>query len=137
MLSTHYLIVEEFSKADLQPHPNTTKVMDYFAENCIFVNEGRRGRCNVRKFLAKLGYKMLCEWSVLDFRGEPEVTIEEKDDHILWSFSSIQLRKGFFPTWIVSPKWYNIDFAAKIYFNENDKISKFEMILNDFTPLDT
>ncbi len=128
-MSAHRQIVEQFSKDDLQPFPNTEKIMNYFAEDCIFVEEGR---FNVGKCVASWGYMMLCEWSVLEFRGDPIVNIEEKGDHILWSFSSVQLRKGLLPTWIISPKWYYVDFCSKIYFNDNDKISRFEIIRNDF-----
>lgn len=126
-------VAEEFSNADLQVHPSTTEVMSYFSDDATF---SEPGRYNVGKTVAWYGFKILCEWSVLNFIEPLEPTFEQKNDHILWSFKSVQLRKGLLSTWIKEPQWYRIDYAAKLYFTgqgDDTQISRMETVQNDWT----
>ncbi|GAG78270.1 unnamed protein product, partial [marine sediment metagenome] len=91
----------------------------------------------IGKFIARIVFKMLCEWNTLDIQNVWDVRFEEESDHILWSFKSIQLRKGLLPVWISPAQWYRIDFAAKLYFvgsGSLTQISRLEIVQNDWSP---
>lgn len=127
-------VAREFSDADLKAHPNTANVMSYFSNDATF---SQTGLCfSVGKFIASIAFKYLCENSVLAFKNYPEVTFQQKNDHIIWNFKSIQLRKGLLPEWISPPRWFRINNTVKLYFQgegENTKISKFETIMNEWS----
>lgn len=123
-----------FSNADLRAHPNTDEVMSFFSDNATFY-EARY--YNVGKTIAWYGFKILCEWSTLAFKREPSVMLEEKKDHIVWKFTSTQLRSGRLPAWISPPAWYHITGEYKLYFEgsgANTKISRIVTITNEWTP---
>lgn len=132
-------VAKKFSEADLREHPKTEEVMSCFAEQAEFSGWCLGGMIpfNVGKKIAEIGFKYLCEESVKSFELTSEVKFEEKSDHILWSFDSIQLRQGIFPAWIKGPQWYKIHGVAKLYFSKLEdgvRISKYESIKNEWIP---
>ncbi|MEC7839205.1 MAG: hypothetical protein VX777_04105 [Chlamydiota bacterium] len=128
-------VAQEFSDNDLQAHPSTKKVMSFFTPNATF---GKENSWAVNKTIATIGFKILCEWSTLEIQELWDVSFEEKDDHILWSFKSKQLRKKTLHDWLVAPQWYRIVYAAKLYFTgsgESTKICRQETVLQQWEKL--
>lgn len=129
-------VAKTFSQRDLQPHPNTDAIMGLFTENAEFIGETFFGLItyNVGKWVAERVFKHLCEDGVLELHLESDPTFEVKEDHIVWSSTSIQLRQGILPT---APEWLRIHFVSKLYFeqaNDGIKISKYECVVNDRQP---
>lgn len=120
-------VAKDFSDADLRAHPITADVMANFSDDAEFQEiDGRVAS----KTVAWVAFKVMCEWGVLDFLKVREPNFEEKEDHILWSFKSIQCRKSVWPTWIKPAQWYTIDCTARLYFSgvgASTKISRLVM----------
>ena len=132
-------IAKKFSELDLRAHPSTDRVMSCFSDNARFT-----GRCfgaifpfNVGKRVAEFGFKYLCEDKVDFIELTSEVTFEEKSDHIVWSFKSVQLRRGVLASWLKAPQWYKINGVSNLYFEHTKdgvKISRYENLVNEWTP---
>ena len=136
-----FRVAKSFSDTDLRAHPNTYDIMSYFSDDVIFVEPGRYD--DIGKNVARLFFKVFCEWGVLEYRNLSLPTFSQEDDHIVWSFDSIQLRKeGILPTWLKSPRPYNIRYTAHLYFSgkgKDCKISKYitiRSIWNDLSHSD-
>lgn len=126
-------VAQALSDFDLRAHPDTNTFMSFFSDNATFTAPWY----NVSKTVAWLGFKVLVEWNTLAFREPPEVTIEDKGDHVRWTFNTVQLRGGRLPTWISRPQWYRIKGDYQLFFEgsgENTKICKFVTIVNEWTP---
>lgn len=130
-------VTQSFGKADLQTHPSTEEVMAHFSDDAVFT---RSHWPTVGKKIASFVFKYFCEKGVLEYRKTEALSIEEKQDHVLWKFQSIQYRRGLLPTWIMAPKWYRVNYEAKLTFSgqgENTKICGFETLRNDFAKIPT
>lgn len=128
----------KFSDENLQTHPDTNKVLALCTDDATFTTSfSGIGNYTAGKFITYYAYKWICEDGVVDFKQPPEVTFDVKDDHIVWSFKSIQLRQGILPAWLSSPQWYTIENTSKLYFKQTDqgmKISQYVNLVNNWTP---
>lgn len=129
-------VARAYSQADLKPHPDTDEIMEFFSDDAQFFEEGPY---YIGKKMARIRHKLFSEWSVLESRMRHEPVFKLQGDHVFWHYSVVQLRKGIFPTWLVAPQWYYIDYAAELYFSgegEKTKISKLVVTENEWELLD-
>ncbi len=132
-----FRVAKSFSDTDLRSHPNTDDVMSYFSDDVIFSKPGSYN--NIGKNTAWAVFKLSCEWGVLEYKNITPPTFSQEDDHIVWTFDSMQTRKGILPLWIKSPHRYNIHCKVHLYFSgegDNCKISKYVTICSEWDELD-
>lgn len=132
-------VAKNFSDENLKTHPDTAKVMALCTDDCTFTTtfRGSTRSYTCGKFISYYAYKWFCQDGVIDFKQPPEVTFDMMDDHIVWSFKSVQLRQGLLPSWLASPQWFMIENTSKLYFKQTDdgvKISQYVNVVNKWTP---
>lgn len=121
---------QKFSEADLQAHPITAEVMQYFSDDATF---DTGGWFNYPKPIARIGFKILCENDCQELKLTEPPKFEDKGDHINWSFKSIQ-KRGLLHESIKTPTEYEIEGEYELYFDEANLISRMVTIRNNWTP---
>ena len=123
-------VVREFSRADLQAYPSTSKVIGFLEPGAIKV-----ACLKVPMPIVRWVFKERCEKGVLAIKKLWDVKfVKEEDGSIRWSFKSVQFRKSWLTSFIKPPQWYQIDYEAKINV-VGSKISRLVTLRDVWTPI--
>ncbi len=121
-------IMKRFTEIDLNTDLITNDVFAFFSDDIIFVWNNYQ----VGKTIGWLFFKIRCEDNLVSIDSNPDVSIIDKGEYIVWKFSCVQTRRyKFLPEILSPPTVCTVDFEANIYFNDAFKINKFEIIRSD------
>ncbi len=79
-------IMKRFTEVDLNTNLITTDVFAFFSDDIIFVWYDHQ----VGKTIGWLFFKICCEYNLVSINSDPDVSIIDKAEYIIWKFSCVQ-----------------------------------------------
>ena len=121
-------IMKQFTEVDLNNNLITDNVFQFFSNDVIFIWNGYQAGYTVGWYF----FKIRCEYNFFSIDSNPDISIIDKGEYVVWKFSCMQTRRyKFLPLILSPPKRYTVNFEANLYFNNKFEINKFEIISSD------
>lgn len=119
-------VMKRFTFTDLNNNILTDDVFAFFDDNIVFDYNGYQVGKTVGWYL----FKILCEYNMISIESVPRVSIIDNDDYVIWGFTCRQKRWNSFilPKIFNKEVFYDVTFEANIYFNDEMKMTKFDII---------